>query len=269
MRGNTFSFSGIIFTGLALTVLSPTAFAADRVIEDTLVYKDPTVAKQDQWVKGVSVDYWNINSTLPSTYGDINLRFNQPGISAFVGYSDISVLASYRRGTGTADLNYTIFGNAYAAHESFTDSQIEIDLRWLMHGLQTKFMTPYVLVAHVEEKFDSTTSLTVNGVNTPLANPSDTSKTKTNGLGIGGIFPINAKFGVRADARYGRAKTSDENTGSDSNSVGLVTVTGYYNITQGLNAQLGARYEQDGSSSKGSAEVHITGLYATLGYSFR
>jgi hypothetical protein len=266
MRGNTFSFSGIIFTGLALTVLSPTAFAADRVIEDTLVYKDPTVAKKDQWVKGVSVDYWNVNTSIPSTYGNINVHFSQPGISAFVGYSDISVLASYRRGTGTADLNTTILGYAVAIHQSITDSQIEIDLRWLMHGLQTKFMTPYVLAAHVEQTTDITTSatLTSTGTNLPLTNPSDTSKTKTNGLGVGGIFPINAKFGVRADARYGRA-----NSGSDNNSVALVTVTGYYNIAQGLNAQLGARYEQDGASSKGSAEVHITGLYATLGYSFR
>lgn len=272
MQGNTphRTFPGIIFTGLALAALSTSASASDRVIEDTLVYKDPTVAQQSQWVKGVSADFWNVNTTVPSTYGDIKFQMHEPGISAFVGYGDISVLASYRRGTGSADLETTVGLNTIAIHQSITSySQVEIDLRWLMRSLQNRLMTPYFLVAHVEDSSESTTTRTVNGVDTPLANPNDTVKTKTNALGIGGIFPINPKFGVRVDTRYGITKISDEVYGADQHSTGLVTVTGYYNVTQGVNAQLGFRYERDGTSSQGSDPVEITGLYATVGYSFR
>ena len=42
---------------LLAALVSFTSNAQQRVIEDSLVYNDPTVAKQSMWVKGASIDY--------------------------------------------------------------------------------------------------------------------------------------------------------------------------------------------------------------------
>jgi hypothetical protein len=258
-----------IVAGLFMTVLSVAVYAEDRVIEDTLVYNDPTVAHQSQWVKGVSAEFWNVNTSMPSTYGTINVHANQPGVSGFVGYGDFSVLAGYRKGTGTADLNTTVLGNSLNIHDTISSSALEVDVRWLLRNIKIKFVTPYLLVGHVEDKSDATMSATLNGSNYALTNPSSTSTSKTNLAGVGGIFPINPKMGIRADVRYGFVNTSDTSAGTDSYKDALVTATFYYNILRGLNAQVGGRYDKSGTGSSGSAGGSVAGFYATFGYSFQ
>ena len=42
--------------------LSAGTYAQSRVIEDSLVYDDPTVAKPGQWIFGASADYYNYSA---------------------------------------------------------------------------------------------------------------------------------------------------------------------------------------------------------------
>ena len=37
----------------------------ERVIEESLIYKDPSVAREIQWVNGVALDYFNESASFP------------------------------------------------------------------------------------------------------------------------------------------------------------------------------------------------------------
>jgi hypothetical protein len=98
----------IAVTIMTLT-LPLTLNAQQRVIEESLVYDDPTVAKPGKWLFGASVDYYNYtaqgqaydsnNNKYPSSQ-----NFSQPGASAWAGYGDFSLLMAYKQGSGSTNV---------------------------------------------------------------------------------------------------------------------------------------------------------------------
>jgi hypothetical protein len=249
--------------GLVLVTISTATFAADRVIEDSLVYKDPTVAHQNQIVEGISLDYFSFSQDLrvpinnnPDLTG--TMTYQQPGISGFVGSGDFTVMASYRSGTGTASFNGVVNNVAVTVNDSFNRSEYELDLRWLMTKFQTNYFTPYALIGYGGSTMNQTITL-VGYTNTFTADNTATAPL----IGVGGIIPISEKIGFRIDDKFGLI--SDTSGGVTNNfNENRLTATMYYNFAEAWNAQLGARYE---SYSDGSPST--TGGYAMLGYTFR
>ena len=73
----------LIWITLLLSFFSSGAFSQSRVIEDSLVYSDPTLSKGGGWIYGGSVDYWQVNMKYKPIAGAYtgNLDYGQPGIS--------------------------------------------------------------------------------------------------------------------------------------------------------------------------------------------
>ncbi len=256
-------------TAFVLATISTATFAADRVIEESLVYKDPTVSRQNQMVKGISLDYYSFsqnvsfaNAPNPDITGTI--AYQQPGISGFVGYGDITLMVSYRSGTGTADFSAQFTGlGTLTLNESFTQSEYEFDLRWLMTNFQTTYFTPYALIGYAGTKFNST----ITTPSLPSYSQSSEATDTVPLLGIGGIIPISDKFGFRVDEKFGFVSdTYSDSAGSVSSSYNIsrLTATMYYNFADSWNGQLGARYESNNTGTPST-----TGFYGMLGYTFR
>jgi hypothetical protein len=259
-----FRTSYFFATGFVLATISTAAFAADRVIEDSLVYKDPTVAHRNQIVEGISLDYFSFaqnliipNAPNPDMTG--TLTYLQPGISGFVGSGDFTVMASYRSGTGTANVTAPINGVTYTMNDSFTRSEYELDLRWLMTNYQTTYFTPYALIGYA----GSTMSQTITIASLPQFTYSADNSTTAPLIGVGGIIPMSEKIGFRIDEKFGFVTDTSAGVSNNYNQNRLTT-TMYYNFADSWNGQLGYRFESytDGSPS-------IVGGYAMLGYTFR
>lgn len=252
-----------IFAALAISA-SP-SYAQERVIEETLIYKDPTVALAGKWGSGVSVDYYNLKNSTPQFGRPADYSFGQHGLSGWVGYGDISVLLSVKKGGGT---QAAVFPDIGPSKGDVDRKETEIALRWLMRSFSTSFMTPYLVAGYVDGKLDTTYSFSndpgkiyyVRDYNAPL-------------VGIGAIIPFSEKIGMRVDGKY---LWSDNKTATSS--AGLTTlksefsakryratVTGYLNISGGLNLQAGYRFEKN-QNSENSADKSV---YAMLGYSFK
>jgi len=95
-------------------------------------------------------------------------------------------------------------------------------------------------------------------------------------VGVGGIFTITERIGVRGDFRYKPYKVNAHADGcsdtSGNGDGGDLTVAGYYNFGGGWNAQLGARYQSlpglYGAPAGASEGLRSTGLFGMLGYSY-
>jgi hypothetical protein len=255
------------FTFLALVIISSGAFAEERVLEDSLVYDDPTVAKAGQWVGGVSFDIWKFTSPVAAsnTQGQsvsATQNLTQPGVSAFVGYGDFTLMGSYRQGQST-----TQYGSPVNNTGTTTAYETEIDLRYLITPLGMKYFVPYVMASYIDHRENDLVSVYQNGTQEHnwlhLRGP---------GGGIGGIIPITEKFGFRIDERI----ISANNTNVSNIYPGLgfsthanvfeTTVVGYYNFTDHINGQVGFRSQQVHQGSNLNSTTN--GVYATVGYSF-
>lgn len=255
---------------------------AQRVIEETLVVSDPTVAAPRNWILGAAVEYWYVkgdftqydNNNNKVAEGDIS--FSQPGGSFWVGYSDFTVLVTSRSGKGDQNLTYaagTINPASLTTTSDVKQKDTEIIVRWLARPLSARWVTPYVVAGYTETKFDVDESLpagfiwTINGSRTrhfrytykgPL-------------LGIGAIFPFNETFGLRVDGRakfYDAEVTSEYGKRTGSGVGGDFILTGYANFWKGFNVQAGFK----SASLQGGDEVgylNRTGVFGMLGYTAR
>ena len=227
---NKITNSKLLLGIIALSVLSTAAFADDRVIEDTLIYKDPTVAQAGQWVAGASLDYFSWNNSV--------LNYSQTGLSAFAGYGDVTVMASYR--SGSASLTES---NGALLSVKMTNN--EIDARWLLHDLKTSFFVPYVLAGYENGTEDEGSAGTIT-ISEPL-------------VGVGAIIPINEAVGFRVDGRYAATSASMPDGSTLTYGTQQLTATMYYNIAKSASLQVGVRNEA-GNGISG------TGVYAMLGF---
>ena len=252
------------FTKFALAVsmfatLSTGAFAQSRVVEDSLVYDDPTVARPGNWVYGAGIGayYSNANTSGNDTAGNaVNAtqQYTQPQASAFVGYSDFTLLLRYQRIAATTQFpgnTLTNKGNTYSA-----------DLRYLVTPLQAKYFVPYVLASYV----DQTENETFSYVNNSGVRQTGKNVAKGPGLGIGGIVPITEKYGVRLDVRqYNATVRSSSNLFSEFNSSRNIEyrqgqVTAYYNLTDHINLQVGAQANYINKQAQSTSYGFVTML---------
>jgi hypothetical protein len=256
---------------------SSSAYSQGRTIEETLVVSDPTVAAPGKWKVGGAVEYWWVrtNYTLVDSsgneVGDATLTFQQPGWNVFAAYGNLTVQATQRSGEG--DFTGTQGTITYTGPQKSTDT--EFTARWLF---PTRGISPYLLVGYATTKLEQTRTITSAG--TWACSGSKTLQTNTEYkgplVGGGAIVPFSEKFGMRADLRLRWNKGTQTENGSNTfcdngSSSGLgydATVTGYWNIVGGLNAQLGIKFQQ----LNGGSEVDNwfrTGLFGMLGYTFR
>jgi hypothetical protein len=243
-------------------LFSVSAYAEERVLEDSLVYDDPTVSKPGKWAFGGAVGayYSNSNTSGTDTSGNVNTatqQFTQPQGSLFAGYGDFTLLARYQKINAT-----TGFTNNTMKNSGDTYS---VDLRWLITDLQVRYFVPYVLASYVNQTENYTFSNIDHGVQ-------QTGKTvsKGPGFGLGGIIPITDKYGLRADLRQYNANpitTSNLYSGLNSNrniQYRLAQATAYYNITDSINLQVGGQYTYIANQAQSTSY----GFVMSLGYTY-
>lgn len=248
-----------------------------RVIEETLILKDPTVTSAGKWVVGGALEYWYTKGKYDvfdsagnkTATGDIS--GGMPGGNIFVGYDDFTVNYAYRKGTWDVNLAYN---NGALSTDSQGQKENEITLRWLMRPLSMKYLTPYVLAGYSQVDYDDTERLTNNFVwSYNLKKVKQYSvRYKSPLVGIGAIIPLNSTVGFRVDARalYSSADyTRDDNFTASGTGLGYgFTGTMYVNVYEGVNLQFGGKFQNmNGGSDVGWRS--IGGVFAMLGYSYK
>ena len=261
--------------------LSSSAFA-QRVIEETLVVTDPTVAAPRNWIVGGAVEYWYVkgdftqynNANQKVATGDIS--FKQPGGSLWIGYGDFTLLVTSRSGKGDQNLTYaagTINAASLSTHSDVKQADTEVLVRWLARPLSAKWVTPYVVVGYTETKFDVDETLQPGFIWTINGTPTRHFRYDYKGplLGIGGIFPFSETFGMRVDgrAKFYSAEVTSEYGKRTGNGVGNdFILTGYVNFLKGFNLQAGYKF----ASLRGGEDVgylNRNGVFGMLGYTAR
>jgi len=259
MKFSPTKFNKFTLAAMILAAFSTSTIAQTRVVEDSLVYDDPTVAKPGEWVYGAAIGayYSNSNTSGNNTSGSTvtaTQQFTQPQGSVFVGYSDVTLLMRYQRISATTQFpgnTLTNKGNTFSA-----------DLRYLVTPLQAKYFVPYVLASYV----DQTENETFSYVNSSGVQQTGKVVAKGPGLGLGGIVPITEKFGVRLDVRqYNATSTVTSNmfaglAGSRNIQYRMGQATAYYNLTDHVNLQIGGQASYVANQSQSTAYGFVTML---------
>lgn len=269
----------LVFAALALS-FSSFAFSQGRTIEETLVVSDPTVAAQGQWKVGGAAEYWwvrqnyNLVDQNGNHVGTASLNFTQPGFNLFAAYGNVTVQATRRSGDG--DFTASAGALQYSGPQKSTDQ--EYTLRWLF---PSRAISPYVLLGYSETKLDQTYDIATTSPFfwTCTGNKHLESKIDFKGplAGGGAIVPFSEKVGMRADVRFHWNKVEQRRNGTatachNENASALstdFTLTGYWNIVGGLNAQLGFKYQFLNGGSDNIENWARLGLFGMLGYTIR
>jgi hypothetical protein len=271
-------------TALAAVLLAvcTAASAQTRVIEETLVVRDPTVASRSSSIFGAAIEGLYVNTPFRSfsssndgTYEDGKAKGGSFGANLFAGYGDFTLAYTHRNGSGKSTLTHNPSATVperYTHSVEMVPKQDELLLRWLGRGLSTTWFTPYLYAGYTQLKsdFDDIRDTGVwpeSGTNRLKS----LVKSKSSMGGIGGIVPVTATYGFRGDIGFLRTKQTTERQGlptkTGTGTGSRVTGTMYYNFGEGWNAQLGGRYEY----FNGGAGGHMTlaGVFAMLGYTFK
>jgi hypothetical protein len=273
----------LLAIGLIFNIfLTSNVFAQEdtkRVIEESLVLKDPTVTGMGKWVIGGALEYWYIKGSydvydgngVKQATGD--MQGGMPGGNIFFGYGDFTLNYAFRKGSFSGDFNYNSGMNT---HDEQDQKEHEVTLRWLMRGLSLPHFTPYLVAGYTQIDLNETETITTTTPNwvwsyNHLKVKSSTTTYKSPLVGIGAIVPVNEYFGVRLDGRvlYTSAtrtfETGLEYTGSGVG--GSLIATAYVNIWEGLNFQVGGKYLALNGGDAGSYSK--VGGFAMLGYSYK
>ncbi len=265
-------------TALAFAIaalFSSSAYSQCRTIEETLVVKDPTVAAPNSWLFGAALEYMYVKGNYDLYDGNGNkladgdISFGLPGLNLWTGYNNWTVNFAYRKGSGTIDRNWTVGAKST---DKLDQKDTELTLRYLFRTNSS--ISPYILAGYLQTKFEEDETITNTGFIFPYNGTRRSQRTTTYNspmIGGGAIFPFSDKFGARADIRltYTSAKATYDNGTSASGSGigGGFTATGYYNITEWLNAQLGVKYQSLNGGDIGYKNMF--GLFGMLGVTFR
>jgi hypothetical protein len=244
-----------------------------RVIEDTLVYTDPTVAAAGQWLYGISIEAFDrtkasdgVNpATLSKDSGTINGVL--PGVNLFVGYNNFTF--TYHHKSGSSTTKYT---NATGNWTQEEDGEFnEFSARWLIRDVADSF-TPYLTAMAGEFTGDFVSTLDSGATWPVLGTRRFRASMRANytSAGVGVIIPFNEKAGIRIDGgAVDMNATVDTGwvplTGSGTG--GRYTATVYYNFSENWNVQLGGRMEKINLGAIGLIER--SGIYGMLGYTLR
>ena len=283
----------LLFIGILMSSLFiPNVFAQDqdkqitpdktvvqeqpRVIEEELVLKDPTVAAEKKWLVGGSYEFWYVggsynryNNGVKIADGSISGIMN--GGNIFVGYDDFTLQYSYRAGSWDTNFDYTTSTTKLTQEQT----EQEIRLRYLIKPLAFKHFVPYVLAGYnYTTKKDTETIQTAGyiwsykggktkGENRTYSSPE---------VGIGAIVPFNNYIGMRGDASVmftsADYKRDDGYTVSDNGIGANVIGTFYWNIWEGLNMQIGAKWLYLNGGDKIGYDSKVGG-FAMLGYVYK
>jgi len=268
---------------VSLGIAFPTTASAQRVIEETLVVTDPTVATAGNWLVGGALEYWYISGDYIITDASNNvlaegdIKYKQPGFNLYAGYGDFTVLFTSRSGDGTLDLAYapgalgpatTLISSARVEQEDR-----EISLRWIFS--KSEHFAPYLLAGYSWTDYEEAETLTTPGfIWTATGTPTRTKTIEYTAplIGIGAILPFNEKFGVRVDGRvkfYSAKRTRSGFASDEGDGIGGdMTGTAYLNIFEGLNLQLGGRFTHLDAGDAGGT-VSRWGWFGMLGYTHR
>jgi len=271
----------IIGLGLAVSMcLVGNAFAQPRVVEEEIVLKDPTVSAPKKWVVGGSLEYWYVSGGYDTvddngnTIAEGDIDSNMPGGNAFVGYGDWTLQFSYRGGDTDIDMRWV--SNAVDTEEKQKHLEYEVTLRYLLRGLSAKHFVPYLLGGYNSTSIDSTdTIITPGWIWTSTGTTVEHRETDYRSwmLGVGAVVPFNKYLGMRGDLRvaFTDADSKITDTGaswSDSGIGGVGFLTGYWNIFEGLNFQIGGKYQHLNGGDKIGWYSRFGG-FAMLGYSYK
>lgn len=279
MRRKWFVFIVVFFVFGLMSVSNVLAQEEKRVIEEELVLKDPTVAREKNWLIGGAYEYWYVGGDYDTVDADGNkvsegeIKGSMHGGSIYLGYGNLTLSYAYRKGSWDIDRHY-IYGN-YDSTSDQEQSESEIALRYLFRV--SPHFNPYVLVGYNRIKLEETETLTTAGWYWKYKGPGGTVKKydvtfNAPMVGVGSIFPFNEYIGLRADIRlYYSDATYKRDDGLEVSDTGLgygATLTGYWNIYKGLNLQVGGKYLRlDGGEMIGWWTK--TGVFAMLGYTYR
>jgi hypothetical protein len=252
-----------------------------RVIEEEIVLQDPTVAQPKKWLIGLSGEYWYVAGEY-NRYYDSGAKYStgtisggMPGGTVTFGYDSFTFAYSYRKGSWDVSSQFS----NYATTSKMTQDQEEQEFtaRWLFKA--SPRFNPYVIVGYNRTTKKDTETIAGNWVwASTLTNVSVKDRTYQSPLiGIGAIMPFNKYIGMRVDGRilysYAEMTTNATRPGyatkvSDSGFGGAMVGTIYWNIWQGLNVQVGGKYQYlNGGDTIGSDSKF--GVFGMLGYTFK
>jgi hypothetical protein len=269
-------------TAAATIALCGGACAQSRVIEETLILKDPTVAQQGQSIFGASAEALYINAPFKSfstsddgTLEEGRAKATSYGGNVFAGYGDFTAQYTYRAARGHSTLTHEPSASVperYSHSVEAVPRQQEVLLRWLGRGISTSWCTPYLYLGYtwLDSDFND-----VRSTGTWPASGTDTLHsvvdTRSSIGGVGFIIPFSESTGLRGDvgithttmksARQGHNVVEDTGIGS------RWTGTYYWSFAKNWNAQLGGRYEYFNGERAGS--MTIAGVFAMLGVTFK
>jgi hypothetical protein len=264
----------------ALAFSSPTL--GQRVIEETLVINDPTVASPRNWIVGAAGEIWYVSGNQVqydnnnNKTGEGNINFSQPGGSIWVGYGDFTVLLAARSGKGDQTLTYepgVVSTQSITTTSEIRQKDTEIILRWLARPISARWVMPYVVVGYTQTKLDqdeTRTDMPWPVINTRTRHFRYTYTGPL--LGIGGIFPFNEMFGARGDLRvkfYNAEVTSEYGNKSGSGAGADIIVTGYMNFWRGFNLQAGIKASSLNGGDEVGSSLTRSGVFGMLGYTAR
>lgn len=277
------SILGFVFGSIATVAYADDAAPGQRVIEETLILKDPTVSAAGKWVYGVSLEALYVNapftswsSSLDGTTEKGHAKGGSAGLNLFGGYGDFTLDYSYREGHGSSTLTHEASTVApYYTHSvKAIPTQNEIIGRWLARSMANRLFTPYLYLgySYLDSNFDDT--ITTPGVFWPYnsTNKLSTKETMNSVIaGVGGIFPVSEDYGFRLDLGLtGSRGNMNREDGFSKHGTGLgsrMTGTMYYNFSAGWNAQLGGRYEYFNAGD--FQRMTIGGVFVMLGHTFK
>jgi len=230
---------------LFTVLISLTSNAQQRVIEDSIVYNDPTVAKGGKWVSGILLGGYYSNADSSVTNSDsidikTKQKYTQPGAEGFIGYSDFTLIGRYQKKNVTISVPNTSSSSSTTMKE---DGHVySVDLRYLAIPLQQKYFVPYGLLSYTTSHSGVEFNTYSNGTQKRNFNHA-----KGPGIGVGALIPITDRYGVRVDIRQYQLKTyntSNYSTAIESRNLEYRQVgsSAYYNLTDKMTMQLGATY---------------------------
>ena len=281
---------GPVYGPGAVPVVVP---APARVIEQDLFVTDPTVAARQHWLIGVGGEGWltafpewpyvdALSNTLKST----TTYFHNFGGNVTIGYDDLWAQFNYRTGKGTQSQPFDSGPAHVDSRLDRTQSEGEIKFRYLLRdlnlGSKERVMLPYVLAGYDDITISEDHRLETAGwfwTHTGAPDKLRTNTYKSGYLGGGVLAPFTPSFGMRADISFGAAYATqtDDNllpgyrTGAMS-AWGLyanIHATAYYNITDGLVAQVGLKETAIFASNLDINLFGAFGAYGSLGYIYR
>lgn len=274
-----FCLTVVLVTVFLCSGSSGIVFADDqlgpRIIEESLLVQDPTIARPKHLTVGGNIEYWYVTQdydTPGNAAASGSLAGSMPGGSFFIGYDDLTFQVSYRDGSWDAKQHITSYNVDY--NKNLKDKELELAFRYVFY--KSRWFNPYALLGYNYKEIRVRSELTTpKAVWDIVMSPVIGGVSYHNSIltGLGNITPINKWVGVRTDFRMmiDDYRFSDD-IGTKRSNWGTwyrATLTGYLNIFEGINFQTGFRYDLlPGSVNNGDSRDKL-GYFASLGYAYK